>query len=301
VIGKELMIDQNTPEWFEARRYRITASEISGVLRNPKRAARDYIRKALGRPATFPGNAATAYGHEAEPVAATWFADKYDMMLQRVGFVVDHHDDRLGCSPDRIAIEDGNEVLLEIKCPYTAGIPEDVQPDHVQQVQFQMGVTGVHKAFVLYWTPEAARVFVMHFDKDWWHSALDQLARFFGELPPRELWEAWLDGAEGQEDTRSDEQWQEAARVWIRAKQAADAAAEAEEEARAALLALSPEAPAQGAGVRLTWVERQGAVNWKKLQADFMIPASAVDRCRGKPSRYARLEVADDQRDDRKD
>jgi len=131
--------------------------------------------------------------------------------------------------------------------------------------------------------------------------ALDQLARFFGELPPRELWEAWLASAEGQEDTRSDEQWQEAARVWIRAKQVADAASEAEEEARAALLALSPETPAQGAGVRLTWVERQGAVNWKKLQADFMIPASAVDRCRGKPSRYARLEVASDERDDRKD
>ena len=307
MIGREQYLEQNTDAWHEARRRCVTASEISTLLRNPKRYARDYIRKVLGMPATFGGNEATNWGHEAEPLAARWFSDHYDVPARHVGFVVDHHDNRLGCSPDRLVIEDENEVLLEIKCPHSGKIPEEPNPEHVEQVQFQMGVTGIHRAYLLYWTPDAAlgdpkaaKVFPLDFDKAWWHQVIEKVAEFFGTLPPKETWLDWLQSSEPLAEVRRDYAWQEAAQAWVRAKRDADAASAAEEEARAALLALSPEKPAEGGGVRLSWIERQGNVNWKAVQKEFAIPDFEVAKFRGKASRYAKLEVASDDRDDRK-
>lgn len=289
-------VAQNGAEWHELRRTRVTASEIHGILSNPKRAAVAFVKKRLGLD-TFKGNAATEYGHEAESAAADWFAYYYGADLRKVGFVVDHHDDRLGCSPDRIVEESGGEErLLEIKCPYSGSVPEAPKPEHVAQVQFQMGVTGIHKATLLYWTPDAGKAkFHLTFDKDWWHRTLAALAAFFAMLPPPGDEQAWLALQEAQSEARSDWPWRDAAREWLVAKQALEAAQEEEEQARAALLELAGEEPARGGGVRLNWIEAKGNVNWKAVQKEFAIPDLELEKFRGNARRYARIEVDLDQ------
>ena len=79
------VIQQRTPEWYERRKARITASEAAAILgQNPYEGARDVMlrKRGLGKP--FTGNIATRYGqaHEAAAIAA------YCAALGRVSFEV---------------------------------------------------------------------------------------------------------------------------------------------------------------------------------------------------------------------
>jgi hypothetical protein len=64
---------QRSPEWYEKRKTRITASEVASILgENPYEGAADVAlrKKGLGKP--FTGNIATRYGqaHESAAIAA---------------------------------------------------------------------------------------------------------------------------------------------------------------------------------------------------------------------------------------
>jgi|GEM_PF-3088705 len=76
---------QRSPEWYEKRKTRITASEVASILgENPYEGAADVAlrKKGLGKP--FTGNIATRYGqaHESAAIAA------YCAALGRVSFEV---------------------------------------------------------------------------------------------------------------------------------------------------------------------------------------------------------------------
>lgn len=289
MIGKEVNVGQNSAEWHELRRTRLTASEVSTVLANPAKAVRDYIAKSLGRQ-TFKGNAATEYGHEAEPLAADWFAKTAGVEVRTVGFVIDHHDPRMGCSPDRVFLTpDHEERLLEIKCPHSRDIPTVYDRAHWEQVQYQMGVTGIHRATLLYWAPDQIpKAFVIDFDKEWWHDALKQIKSFWALVDDVIDQEAFLDA---QSEPRSDPEWVIAADAWAKANEALKDAQEVEAEARRQLIELSGNVPAEGGRARLTWVVRKGNVNWQAVTLECGIPTPIIEKHRGKETRYAKLEA----------
>ena len=79
------VVAQRSPEWYERRKTRITASEIASILgENPYEGAKDVSlrKRGLGKP--FTGNVATRYGqaHESAAIAA------YCAALGRVSFEV---------------------------------------------------------------------------------------------------------------------------------------------------------------------------------------------------------------------
>ena len=79
------VVAQRSPEWYERRKTRITASEIASILgENPYEGAKDVSlrKRGLGKP--FTGNVATRYGqaHESAALAA------YCAALGRVSFEV---------------------------------------------------------------------------------------------------------------------------------------------------------------------------------------------------------------------
>ncbi len=79
------VVAQRSPEWYERRKTRITASEVASILgENPYEGAKDVSlrKRGLGKP--FTGNVATRYGqsHESAAIAA------YCAALGRVSFEV---------------------------------------------------------------------------------------------------------------------------------------------------------------------------------------------------------------------
>lgn len=142
-------IDQNTPEWIEARRGIPTASMFGTVLANGKgggesKTRRTYMHKLAGeiitgQPTENYSNGYMERGHAVEPEARAAYAFMRDCDPEPIGFV---RNGRAGASPDSMIGSDG---LLEIKskAPHLwieAMLRDDFPPEHVAQVQGQLWI-----------------------------------------------------------------------------------------------------------------------------------------------------------------
>lgn len=125
---KVLMMQQLSPEWWEARRGLPTASSFDRILTaggKPSTQQEDFIDELLGDvmfqgPNYFsqygPSRAATnamRNGQDTEPEARRWYEFDQGAAVQQVGFCVSDCG-RMGCSPDGLV---GDEGGLELKCP----------------------------------------------------------------------------------------------------------------------------------------------------------------------------------------
>lgn len=107
--------DQNSPEWFDARKGLPTASRFSDVLaKGEGKTRRKYMLTLAGeiltgQPAESYSNGFIERGHTMEPEARRIYAFMYDAEPRQVGFI---RNGAKGCSPDSLLGDDG---LLEIK------------------------------------------------------------------------------------------------------------------------------------------------------------------------------------------
>ena len=274
-------VEQRSAEWFELRKGRITASRAGKLFRAADKEAllMELVRQKAGLPPTFQGNEATRYGNEAEPLARASFEAAFDVEVTEIGFV---SKGRLGASPD--GIFDGH--LLEIKCPYSRDIPDEPFGEHLAQVNFQLGVCGLENAALWYWTPDEARRFDVSFDPELWDRQCLAANEILTKLDTIEDPQAWL--AEREAPERTDDEWCSAEFRYVLAKQAADDANAALENARLELLRLAPDG-AKGPMLKVSWVNRAGNIDYRKLIKDQGLDDELVERYRGKSTRYAKV------------
>lgn len=121
-------MEQYSQEWIEARLGMFTGSGIADLMTKPKekgaaisKTAQAYILKKLGEissglPADDITTAATAWGHENEPLARKWYQKLVGFNVEEVGFITHPELPYLGGSPDGVLVEANG--LLEIKCPF---------------------------------------------------------------------------------------------------------------------------------------------------------------------------------------
>lgn len=150
---------QGSKQWFEARCGRVGASEMADALnvntRGPLAGFTSAKRETLK--AFLIGEILTGVpdmmgyvskfmecGTELEPQAREAYEERFEVMVQPVGFFIHPTNDRSGASPDGLIGEDGG---LEIKVPgiathieyLEAGIlPEEYEP----QVMWNLACTG---------------------------------------------------------------------------------------------------------------------------------------------------------------
>ena len=149
--------EQNSPEWFEARRGVVTASRFSDVLAKGQGITRrKYLLTLAGEIIT--GECAETYsnshmerGHEMEAEACEMYAFMHNVEPVTVGFM---RRGRVGASPDRLIGDDG---ILEIKSklPHLQLDVLDkgkLPSEHIAQVQGQLWISGRDYCdFVSYW------------------------------------------------------------------------------------------------------------------------------------------------------
>lgn len=148
------MADQRTPEWFEDRLGKATASSIYKVmakLRDGKPgadrvnyAAQLVCERLTGNPTESYSNAAMQRGVEVEPQARAMYSFHCGEEVEETGFHPHPSIAMSGASPDGFVGSDG---LLEIKCPNSAthiatltGAP--IERRYLLQMQWQMACTG---------------------------------------------------------------------------------------------------------------------------------------------------------------
>lgn len=135
-------MDQNTPEWFDVRLGKVTASQMAKV-KSGGTGRKDYMLKLIGEkrtglPAENWNGKWTQFGHEYQPQATAYHALTQGIKINQVGFVEVSPD--LGFSPDGLI---GRWGIFEVKCRspkiQLATILSGRMPPEVRwQVQFQL-------------------------------------------------------------------------------------------------------------------------------------------------------------------
>ena len=135
------LMKQRTAEWFEARKTRLTASDLYDAIKGGNVSIRLGKKKANIIVDNINYNAIPAlkWGTMFEPMATRSYSQKMNnIVIHDFGLICDADNKHFGASPDGI-----NElgIMLEIKCPYSRKIMDGVIPDKYRmQIQGQLAV-----------------------------------------------------------------------------------------------------------------------------------------------------------------
>lgn len=180
-----LIPSQRSPDWYSARKGRITASVAAGCLgEHPYMSPQKAWRLITGRE-TVKENADITAGVEGEPIARRELEIETGLIVEETGFWVHPEHAWLGVSPDGL-IPGG---LVEIKCPRQ--IREEPPGYHRIQMQLQMGVVGRENCLYVQWCPPQLKVDEVAFDAHEYERIVAGLKTFFKQYvfsdiePPR--------------------------------------------------------------------------------------------------------------------
>ena len=148
-------MEQRTDDWFLARKGKVTASRIADVMAKGRGGAESLTRakyidqlvterltKYIAEGYT---NEAMQRGTEIEPIARNAYCFHTSLDVVETGFVAHPTIEFAGASPDGLI--EGNDGLLEIKCPNSATHIEYIlagkpPAKYVPQMAWQLACTG---------------------------------------------------------------------------------------------------------------------------------------------------------------
>lgn len=172
--------EQGSPEWFQVRLGKVTASRVSDVIAKTKSGwsasranylAQLVAERLTGQPQESYTNAAMQWGTDNEPLARAAYEFRTDATVTPAWFIDHPNIPMTGASPDGLI---GNVGLVEIKCPNTSThietlLGKTIPSKYETQMQWQMACTGVQWCdFVSFdpRMPEAMRLFVCRLPRD---------------------------------------------------------------------------------------------------------------------------------------
>ena len=142
---------QNTPEWFDYRWNRLTASSAWKALSSEAMVNSLIYSKCKpvdrNKNDKVNINSATHHGHKFEPVSTALYEYINDTKIEEFGCIPDQTNNILAASPDGINVKDDSPLygrLLEIKNPVSRIPTGSTKLDYWVQMQFQMHVIGLH-------------------------------------------------------------------------------------------------------------------------------------------------------------
>lgn len=268
-------MEQRTDEWFEARKKRITASAVGGILGLSPHMTRDDVmrnmaREALGAEREFQGNVATRWGALNEDGALIDFRFKTGLDVEQIGFCF--YEDWAGCSPDGLV---GQDAGLEIKCPYGLRASDAEvqfktlaeQPHYEAQVQFSMFVTGRSTWHFFQWSPTDTALETVSADPAWVDQNIPVLRQFYAEF----LWELENNAERHLAPKRPVIDTPEAQQMlaeWDEITAQLEELTKRKKDLLDKIVDLCGHNNAEIAGRKITKVEREGAVAYAKVVKD---------------------------------
>lgn len=207
-------------DWFEARKYRITASAIHEITHRKSKSLYKWMERKLNQRKILPSRMpySLKHGHEYEQVAINRYmkymsAMDHAVTVQPCGFVVTSETPYLGCTPDgRVTDHQAHPHygLLEVKCPYThRGVtPTDAAASddkfclsinqkgklflrkthpYYYQVQAQMAITCARWSDFVVYTFKGMFIDRIEFDSVFWNDVHKKAAAFYIEKMLPEL------------------------------------------------------------------------------------------------------------------
>ena len=140
---------QRTPEWYEYRNNRLTASDLGTAMGvNPYCKRKKLIAKKCGYEEPFWAGPAVKHGIKYEDVAIHIYEKRNNVNIFEYGCIPHPTIPHFGASPDGICDTDSINKkyigrMLEIKCPKSRVIKEFIPMHYELQVQGQLEVCNL--------------------------------------------------------------------------------------------------------------------------------------------------------------
>ena len=134
-LKQQPLIKQRTDEWFKLRENRLTASDLYDAVHYPTTLIKKKLKNVSFNSYAIP---ALRWGCMFESIACNIYAYNNGTNVNEFGLLINDNIKNFGASPDGITDEG---IMIEIKCPYTRNIKDNVIPDkYYYQMQGQMAV-----------------------------------------------------------------------------------------------------------------------------------------------------------------
>lgn len=279
-------MEQRTPEWFAARKGRLTGSMVGAALGLAPYMSQEDCLRALVRdmhdmPSEFEGNIATDYGTANEDLARSAYEIETGNAIVEAGFVP--YLAWSGVSPDGYIGDDG---LIEIKCPFGKRKDEapefksiSDQPHYYAQVQWQMFVTERKWCDFWQWSAHGHMLERVELSEDWIAENMPKLAEFW-------LAASKADPKDYEGPKRKVIDTPEAARLmaeYEELSEAIDNATAKKKDIIARMVEMSDGKNAVVAGRNLTLVKRKGSISYARA-INELLPNADLEKWRGKDS-----------------
>ena len=149
-------LQQGSPEWLEARKGKLTASNIGAALGLCSWTSRKVaFARAIGTD-TFEGNEATRWGSANESNALAAYSAHTGNVVEPTGLHVHKNTPWLAGSPDGLI---GTEGMVEAKCPYwKKEVHEQVPIYYYMQMNACLECADRQWCDYISWTPSAYKI-----------------------------------------------------------------------------------------------------------------------------------------------
>ena len=166
-------INQGSPEWFEIRVGKVTASHAQAIGNNGK-GLENYILEVVAEMFSSSekehySNEHTERGNELEPIARSMYELQKNIEVEEIGFA--EYNDFVGCSPDGLV---GKYGMIEIKCPddktyFNLLMNEKIDNAYIWQCQMNMLILERKWCDLVFYNPnfeKSMKIFRLEPDKE---------------------------------------------------------------------------------------------------------------------------------------
>lgn len=171
---------QRSHAWYEARRGKLTASNLGGVLGLGRLSRKEAMRRALGID-EFKGNCATQWGQDNEMNAIVDYSIATEHAVDATGLHIHPVYDWIAGSPDGLV---GEEGMIEVKCPYYGyhRLHEEVPIYYYVQMNALLEITGRAWCDYICWSPTSMIVYRVYKDKELFNYLLHHYGQFYAAM-----------------------------------------------------------------------------------------------------------------------
>ena len=138
-LKKLPLIKQRTIEWLEARKSRLTASDLENALKKNNIALAKKKAGITKDTTNYATIAPLKWGTMFEDMACRVYSEHLNNInVSEFGLIIDEKHEHFGASPDGI---NDMGIMIEIKCPFTRTIKDGYVPSqYYMQIQGQLAV-----------------------------------------------------------------------------------------------------------------------------------------------------------------
>lgn len=177
-------MEQRSPEWFEERRHRLTASDFGSAagIKGAYNSRAKLWKLKTGKKEREPPNEYMLFGTENEHIAIHSYQVVSGNVVDDCGLIVHPSYDFLASSPDGIidciGIDGDSKGCLEVKCRHKEP-HQSISAQFIAQIFGQLACTGFKECHFHSWSPSGQRTWRVEWVDEYWEWLFPLLQGFW--------------------------------------------------------------------------------------------------------------------------